>query len=378
MQSMGRQSSPFRDRDMRRVEWVDYAKGICILLVVMMHATLGVELAVGRTGFMHAVVEFAKPFRMPAFFLISGLFLARTIDDPWRRFLDRKVLHFAYFYILWLTIQFALKGPEIAMEQGVGAVAWAYLSAFWQPFGTLWFIYVLPLFFLAARLLRHAPVLPVLIGAAVLEILPIATGSLIIDETSARFVYFYAGYVLARRVFAFEAASARIGAPVFLALAAWAVLNAALALTRAPEGWEAYAQVFVWDTGIVRLADLAGLSLIAGLAGSLALVAACGLVAQRGALPWLRWIGAHSIVIYLAFFLPMAVTRIVLVRTGLIESVGLMSLIVWAAAVIGPLVLYALVTWSGYGRFLFERPAWARRDQPASPHAARERLAPGE
>ena len=28
-----------------RVDWVDYAKGFCIVMVVMMHSTLGVELA---------------------------------------------------------------------------------------------------------------------------------------------------------------------------------------------------------------------------------------------------------------------------------------------------------------------------------------------
>ena len=30
-----------------RVSWVDYAKGICIVLVVLMHSTLGVEKAAG-------------------------------------------------------------------------------------------------------------------------------------------------------------------------------------------------------------------------------------------------------------------------------------------------------------------------------------------
>ena len=47
-----------------RVDWVDYAKGFCIIMVVMMHSTLGVEAAVGREGWMHAWVAFAKPFRM--------------------------------------------------------------------------------------------------------------------------------------------------------------------------------------------------------------------------------------------------------------------------------------------------------------------------
>jgi hypothetical protein len=38
-----------------RVVWFDYAKGICITLVVMMHSTLGVGDAMGGEGFMHGV-----------------------------------------------------------------------------------------------------------------------------------------------------------------------------------------------------------------------------------------------------------------------------------------------------------------------------------
>jgi len=33
-----------------RVDWVDYAKGFCIVMVVMMHSTLGVEFAAGHQG----------------------------------------------------------------------------------------------------------------------------------------------------------------------------------------------------------------------------------------------------------------------------------------------------------------------------------------
>ena len=101
-----------------RVDWVDYAKGFCIVMVVMMHSTLGVEQAAGHEGWMHAAVAFARPFRMPDFFLISGLFLARVIDRDWRDYLDKKVVHFAYFYVLWVTIQFAFKAPMFAAEMG--------------------------------------------------------------------------------------------------------------------------------------------------------------------------------------------------------------------------------------------------------------------
>jgi uncharacterized membrane protein YcfT len=103
-----------------RISWVDYAKGICIVLVVLMHSTLGVENAAGGTSWLHDFITWAKPFRMPDFFLISGLFLASRIDRPWREYLDSKVLHFAYFYILWMTIQFATKGYGLYQARGRG------------------------------------------------------------------------------------------------------------------------------------------------------------------------------------------------------------------------------------------------------------------
>ena len=46
-------------------------------------------------GNMHPVVAFAKPFRIPDFFLLSGLFVGRVIDRDWRLFSDRRVVHFA-------------------------------------------------------------------------------------------------------------------------------------------------------------------------------------------------------------------------------------------------------------------------------------------
>src|ERR1700761_2243155 len=138
-----------------RIDWVDYAKGICIVMVVMMHSVLGVEAAAGQTGFMHLIVAFAKPFRMPDFFLISGLFLPVVIDRDWRTYLDRKVVHFAYFYVLWVTIQFGFKAPHFAIEQGWGHVGVEYLESFIEPFGTLWFIYLLPVFFVVIKLTRN-------------------------------------------------------------------------------------------------------------------------------------------------------------------------------------------------------------------------------
>src|SRR5476651_619756 len=192
-----------------RVDWVDYAKGICIVMVVMMHSVLGVEAAVGQTGFMHVLVAFAKPFRMPDFFLISGLFLSVVIDRDWRTYLDRKVVHFAYFYLLWVTIQFGFKAPSFAAETSWHHAGYLYLESFIEPFGTLWFIYLLPIFFVVTKLTRSAPPQAIWGVAALLEAAHVVTGWTVIDEFCARFVYFYSGYLFATYVFAWSRSEER-------------------------------------------------------------------------------------------------------------------------------------------------------------------------
>jgi len=204
-----------------RIDWVDYAKGICIVMVVMMHSVLGVELAAGQTGFMHPLVAFAKPFRMPDFFLISGLFLSVVIDRDWRTYLDRKVVHFAYFYVLWVTIQFGFKAPSFAAETGWTHVGFMYLESFIEPFGTLWFIYLLPVFFVVAKATRRMPPLMIWGMAALLEMAHIATGWTVIDEFGARFVYFYSGYLFAHHVFALSDRARARPALALAGLAAW-------------------------------------------------------------------------------------------------------------------------------------------------------------
>lgn len=322
-----------------RVAWVDYAKGFCIVMVVMMHATLGVEEAAGQTSWMGTLVAFAKPFRMPDFFLISGLFLARVIDRPWRAYLDTKVVHFAYFYVLWVTIQFAFKTPGLAADFGWSGVAHAYALAFIEPFGTLWFIYLLPIFFVATKLARDMPQGLVWMSAAFLQMAGVDTGWTVVDEFCSRFVYFYTGYVLAPYVFDFAATVAGSRRDALLFLAAWTLFEAVMV-------FGGYSEL-----------PVAGLGL--GLLGALAVVAASALLStQSWALP-LRYAGENSIVVYLAFFLPMATTRALLLKFAPGLDLGLIALIVTAAGVVTPLLLHALVR-NTQARFLFERPGWAK------------------
>jgi uncharacterized membrane protein YcfT len=319
-----------------RIDWVDYAKGICIVMVVMMHSVLGVELAAAQTGFMHLVVMFAKPFRMPDFFLISGLFLSVVIGRDWRTYLDRKVVHFAYFYLLWVTIQFGFKAPSFAAETSWSHVGFLYLESFIEPFGTLWFIYLLPIFFVVTKLTRKMPPLVVLTVAAALEMAHVLTGWTVIDEFGARFVYFYSGYLFAPYVFALSDRARARPALALAGLALWAVVNGSLVGFGASE----------WPL----------VSLALGLAGACAIIVTGTLLARMQWLNFLRYCGEHSIVIYLAFFLPMAATRTLLLRQGVIHDIGTISLVVTVIGVVGALAIWRIAHAAG-ANFLFERPA---------------------
>ena len=101
-----------------RLAWVDHAKGICIIAVVMMYSSHHVRQILHTEGWMEYVVRFAQPFRMPDFFLISGLFVARVLDRPWRRYLDTKVVHFVYFYSVWVSLRFLYTALLPGLETG--------------------------------------------------------------------------------------------------------------------------------------------------------------------------------------------------------------------------------------------------------------------
>ncbi|WP_342359434.1 acyltransferase family protein [Terrarubrum flagellatum] len=331
-----------------RVGWVDVAKGLCIILVVMMHSTLGLEQAVGREGWMHAVVEFAQPFRIPAFFVTAGLFLQRTIDQPWSRYLDRKVVHFVYFYLIWALIQCVVKfAPGGGFDDALGE----FLFALIEPYGTLWFIYLLPFFFVTTKLVRRAPFSVVFLGAVFLNLAPHNTGWTAIDEFMNRYVFFLVGYAFAPALFALADASRRapdIAAPIV------AAIFALIAAIVSSDHWTSGQALALPHAPLVALAM--------GAAGACALIATASMLEPAWIGRAIAACGRRSLAIYLAFFLPMAAMRAALVKSGLspdLIDVGTASALITIAAATAPLLLHRLAM-RGPFAWLFERPRWAR------------------
>lgn len=353
-----------------RLDWVDAAKGLSIILVVMMHSAYGVGDEMGGIGVLHYVIGWATPFRMPEFFLISGLFLAQVIGRPWPLYADRRVVHYLYFYFLWAALQILFK---VGLGTGdIGEAARQFALSVVDPYGVLWFIYMLALYSVAAKLLHTArvPHWLAFAGGIALQVAPIHTGLYTVDYFAEFFVYFYAGYAFAPRVFRIVDEAAARPALATAGLLAFGMLLGVLVYGGGSE---------VLPTEVhMGWAGLPVLHLALGIAGSLAVCVAAALLMRLPMMDWLRWLGAHSIVVYLSFSIPMAASRMILLRLGIIDDISTVSIIVMLTALVSPLVLYWLIQRTGWGKFLFERPAWAHVPGTARTPTPRASVQPAE
>lgn len=332
-----------------RLDWVDTAKGFCIILVVLMHVAGGFEGALQRASWIDPFIDWAKQFRMPGFFLLSGLLAPRVVGRDWPDFLDRRIAPFAYFYLLWLAINCLLRFP-VWGEGGVAALLGSFALGLVEPFGMLWFIYMLAVFFMVTKAVRRYPAIawP---AAALLALTPVTTGWMVVDAFAAYYVFFLSGALFAPRI---------------ATIAEWVGRNrgsAALLWL----GWLAASVFLTGLGGYAAISATPGGSLVLGHAGALGLITLSVLLAGR--MGWLGYCGQRTLPIYLAFFIPMALTRALLLRSGVPFDIGAAALLATALSVALPLVAYRLVKGTALG-FLFERPR-AFRIAPRPAEAAR-------
>jgi uncharacterized membrane protein YcfT len=341
-----------------RLAWIDVAKGISIVLVVMMYAAYNTGEHTGGTGVLHYIIGYATPFRMPEFFLISGLFLSRVIDRPWRVYADRRIVHYLYFYALWMVIDLVLK---VGIFQGDAAGMMQQIAkAVVQPYGVLWFIYMLAVFSLVAKLLRQMDLPPaaVVVAAAVLQMMAIQSPSYALTQFAAYFVFFYLGAVAAPLIFRVVAWAESRPVHAGCGLVVWAVVNGLLVFS---PGY--LVQPMHMTMG--SLAAFPPVHLALAVAGALALCVAGGLLARLRSMDWLRWLGEHSLVIYVSFTIPMSLFRELMLYTGVLTETGPLSVAVLVVSLLAPVVLLAGVRRTGFGMFLFQRPDWAHIAPPA-------------
>lgn len=119
----------------KRIIWIDIAKGIAIMLVVVGHAAVS-----------HSLANFIFAFHMPLFFIASGLttnWNKHNIKDFCLHKIRYLLLPFALYSVLVLTIKLIILG-DCDMK------AWLLMG--WQGYA-LWFVPVLFLSLILARMI---------------------------------------------------------------------------------------------------------------------------------------------------------------------------------------------------------------------------------
>lgn len=190
-----------------RVDWVDIAKGIAIILVVLNHSTLILSQNDLADPLWAKINSNFRSFRMPLFFFASGVFAASAMRRPWKQFWNSKLAIFCWTYAIWIIIRFGyfLVVPMEARPQE-NNVEKLLLAPVWPTTG-LWFLFALFGFFLITKFLNPflRPGIQLVIGAAlsILSFAPavITVGNLAYDGMLRYYLYFLIGVHLRKLFF---------------------------------------------------------------------------------------------------------------------------------------------------------------------------------
>ncbi len=96
-----------------RMPWVDYTKGIAIILVIYRHVWFGLtrdRLDTFHYLYLKHANDIVYSFRMPLFFILSGIFVGKSLARRTRgEFVLNKFNTLLYPYLVWAFIQVTLQ-----------------------------------------------------------------------------------------------------------------------------------------------------------------------------------------------------------------------------------------------------------------------------
>jgi uncharacterized membrane protein YcfT len=132
----------------QRLDWLDFARGASILLVVMFHASITLEEQGSVSPLYWFSNNFFGPIRMPVFFLISGFLARSVIQRGWRDLLSQRLALLAYVFTVWTVIHF---GFDALVTPGDDAGLARLLTSIHSPSSVLWFIWALAFYVVVAK-----------------------------------------------------------------------------------------------------------------------------------------------------------------------------------------------------------------------------------
>ncbi len=144
-------------RQSGRIQWVNIAKGIGIILVVFGHVGRGVidrdnaTTKQGITATVSAIHQYVSldnamyAFHMALFFFLSGLFVERGAQKSSVQFFGQKLRTIVYPYFIWSIIQSLFVALASAHVRGQISARDVIRKLPWETYAQFWFLYVLML-----------------------------------------------------------------------------------------------------------------------------------------------------------------------------------------------------------------------------------------
>jgi len=146
--SPGDGSQPATAASDGRAVWVDYLKGIGIILVVIGHVAGGLNgagIIPNSTTFDYSI-RWIYAFHMPLFFFASGLFACRSLARGRSQLIKSKAMTLLYPYAVWTILQW-LCHELMARYTNTAPESNQLIVSLYAPYMNLWFLYALFLVF---------------------------------------------------------------------------------------------------------------------------------------------------------------------------------------------------------------------------------------
>lgn len=325
-----------------RVDWADTGRGIAIVLVTLYHATQWLSSLHFPVAVWLETNDVLASLRMPLFFTLSGLFARKWLTKSWRELWASKLSLYLWVFIVWEAIASVFFNLGL-LTQGnccqVGSAVEGWLTALVLPRFELWFIWVLAIFFVVAKLLRRIDFRIQLVLAAVLSAFALTGWETIMNTGWAGAAKFYLFFLIGLHLRERLLQLGSTGGAGFIvgSIAVWAVASTSFVLL-----------------GIETVPGVYLVNCLLGLVGGVAL----SRVLAR--LPWLRRTGARTLPIYVAHTQVILLVVVVLwlppVHAAVMPVAQLLPVVLTVVAVVVANLLYR-ATQGTVLRYLYEQPA---------------------
>ena len=356
-----------------RLAWIDYARGIAILLVVYRHVFEGIKRSgaqVQNFMFLENANIIFYSFRMPLFFILSGVFIGASLAKrTLASFISNKARVILYPYFLWgaiqITLQLVMSGYVNADRRISDFLYLFYLPREVEQFWYLYTLFNVTVLYAILKVKFRLPVIAQLFLGIILfmaSVLMSQNGFNLgfISDIFHYYIFFAIGDLISSQIKKERNIPRFSSWQLFIFLLPFFILSQLYFLVEnVKSGLEKYDFVEYQQPFQYIMIVLMGCAFV---------INVCFLLQKYKGVTWLRTVGYYSLYIYVCHVLAASATRIFLQQVLGIHYVPLLLVGGISMAVLIPIIFYNLAMSRGwYWLFTLEKPKKPNIPAPADP-----------